>query len=70
VDNFWLKDQNLQGVGARFFRFDPLKRNGRDRAGDDDVWLLFRDRWEYSHVLRAIFSAVSLTALVAAVAVR
>jgi hypothetical protein len=33
------------------------------------LWKRFRDRWEYSHVLRAVLSAVALIALTAAVAV-
>jgi hypothetical protein len=49
VNNFWLKDVELQAAGAGFFSFDPLKRT----TGPDLEWTYLRDRWEFSHVLRA-----------------
>jgi hypothetical protein len=71
VNNFWLKDQNLGGVGGGFFKFDPLKRKAQTSTSDDgDVWECFRDRWEFSHLVRALFSAIGLLALIIAVAVR
>lgn len=71
VNNFWLKNQNLSGVGGSFFRFDPLKRKAQNSTSDDDdVWEGFRNRWEFSHLVRALFSAISLLALIVAVAVR
>ncbi len=66
VNNFWLKDVKLKGAGAGFFSFDPLKRSS-DHARAD--WTRYRDRWEYSHVVRAAFGLISLILLVAAVAV-
>jgi hypothetical protein len=33
-----------------------------------ESWRKLRDRWEYSHVLRAILSASALVALITAVA--
>jgi len=51
VNNFWLKDQHLKGAGAAFFSLDPAKRGGLSEKGGDD-WKHFRNRWEYSHVLR------------------
>jgi len=64
VNNFWLKDVDLKGAGAGFFSFDPLKRTSDPARAD---WTLYRDRWEYSHVVRAAFGLVSLILLVAAV---
>ena len=68
VNEFWLKNQDLNKLGAGFFGVDstktPAKRNG------EDVWKRFRNRWEYSHVLRALLSAISLISLIIAVAVR
>jgi len=66
VNNFWLKDVNLKGAGAGFFGFDPLKRSGASERPD---WTLLRDRWELSHVVRAILGGVSLMLLATAVAV-
>lgn len=69
VNKFWLKDQDLGALGAGFFGFDLLKRNGTD-VNDKDLWKRLRNRWEYSHVTRAILSAAALVALVVAVAIR
>jgi hypothetical protein len=66
VNNFWLKDFKLTGIGARFFSSDSLNRIDDSRKPE---WTLLRDRWEYSHVMRAGFGLVSLTLLVAEVAV-
>jgi hypothetical protein len=65
VNNFWLKDFELKGFGAGFFGFDPLKRGG---SGTPD-WTVLRDRWEYSHVLRAGLALLSLILLATAIAV-
>jgi hypothetical protein len=67
VNNFWLKDVKLKGLGAGFFSFDPLKRTDESRPPE---WTLLRDRWEFSHVVRAGLGLVSLALLVTAVAVR
>lgn len=67
MNKFWLKDQHLKGAGARFFFLDPMKRKGISENGTDN-WKTFRDRWEYSHVLRAVFSVIALIVLIAAIA--
>jgi len=66
VNNFWLKDFHMQGVGAAFFLVDPLRRPGGTSNPD---WTALRDQWEYAHLLRAILGLVSLTLLATAVAV-
>ncbi len=38
--------------------------------GSDEKWVSFRNQWEHSHVLRAVFSAVGLISLIVAVALR
>jgi hypothetical protein len=63
VNNFWLKDFKLTGFGAGFFSFGIPRRNGSSPDGT-----VLRDRWEYSHVWRAVLALLSLTLLVAAVA--
>jgi Domain of unknown function (DUF1772) len=65
VNKFWLRDQTLGGFGGGFFAFDPLKRSG---AAGEDGWVRARDRWEGSHVLRAVLAAIALLALIIAVA--
>jgi len=69
VNKFWLKDQDLKGFSAGFFGFDPLKRDGQEGHDDADMWKLLRNRWEYSHVLRAVLSAFALVALIVAIAI-
>jgi hypothetical protein len=66
VNNFWLKDFHLQGVGAAFFLVDPLRRPG---GTSDPDWTALRDQWEYAHLLRAGLGLISLTLLATAVAV-
>jgi hypothetical protein len=64
VNNFWLKDYELKGMGARFFFFDPLKRSNPAKPD----WRDLRDRWEFSHLVRAGLGLASLVLIVTAVA--
>jgi hypothetical protein len=66
VNKFWLKDQDLKGASAGFFGFDPFKRQGRGERDGEEAWQQLRDRWEHSHVLRAVLSAFALIALTVA----
>jgi hypothetical protein len=61
VNRVWLRDEPLGGLGSRFFFVGKGKQENRPIS-----WTELRDRWEYSHVARAILAAVSLVALVAA----
>jgi hypothetical protein len=65
VNNFWLRGQNLKGLGDRLFNINSLRDGESDQLAED-VWLRLRDRWEYSHVLRALFSAAGLLGLLVA----
>jgi hypothetical protein len=62
VNRFWVDDFELKGFGKQFFHFDPA---GRSRAQPPD-WTALRDRWEYSHVMRAALAFVSLALLATA----
>jgi hypothetical protein len=64
VNNFWLKDFELKGADALFFSIG--RREKADHRHID--WAELRDRWEYSHVLRAGFGLASLILIVAAIA--
>lgn len=66
VNNFWLKDFELKGAGRAFFAADPLGRTGSGDARPD--WTVLRDRWENSHVIRAVLTTVGFILLVTAVA--
>ena len=63
VNKFWLKDQRLQGAGAAFF---AVGGEAGARQWDERNWTSARDRWEYSHVARAVFAMLALIALVTA----
>jgi hypothetical protein len=63
VNRFWLEDVELKGAPARFFAFDPLGRSGG--AAD---WTTLRDRWEFSHVVRAALGIAGLVMLATAIA--
>lgn len=66
VNKFWLRGVQLRGFGRGFFRFDPLNRSAP--AEGDHAWKRLRNRWEYSHVIRAVLAGASLVCLVIAVA--
>ncbi len=68
VNKFWMKDQRLEGFGAGFFSLDPARRGAVAEKSSQD-WTRFRDRWEYSHVLRAILAVIALIALIVAIAI-
>jgi hypothetical protein len=65
VNNFWVQGTKLSAAGSSFFAFDFLTRGGPANAD----WTALRDRWEYSHVARAIFSTIALVAMVVAVSI-
>jgi hypothetical protein len=63
VNRFWLRTNStsLGNAGARFFAFDPAGR----ATGTRD-WRKLRERWEYSHIARAVLSFVSFFSLLLA----
>jgi hypothetical protein len=72
VNNFWLKGENLKGLGGRFFKVSSLGQQGDSGqvSEEEEAWRRLRDRWEYSHVLRAVFSMAGLLALLVAVSLK
>lgn len=64
VNNFWLKDVKLSGAGAGFFSVG----RGRRPEGAQPDWTELRDRWEYSHVVRAVLALLALVLVTTAVA--
>jgi hypothetical protein len=68
ANKFWLKNQQLRGLGQRFFSTDPTsQRHERPETNGED-WKRIRDRWEYSHLARAVLSFIALVALTVAIA--
>lgn len=60
VNRYWLQSTDLSRLGKRFFETGGAAR--------PDDWAGMRDRWERSHVLRAIASSLALLLLTWAVA--
>jgi hypothetical protein len=58
VNKYWLIGANLSGLGAAFF--------GKAPAAQAD-WAALRDRWEYSHLVRAVLSMTAFVLLVVAI---
>ena len=69
VNQFWVESQNLNRLGARFFSFSTKASRATDNAPRPD-WKQLRDRWEYSHVARAVLSFGSIIALLIALSGR
>lgn len=67
VNNFWLKDSNLKGLSASFFG-TSRDQHAAPKADEANVWKHFRNRWEFSHVVRAVLAMASLILLVVAIA--
>jgi hypothetical protein len=68
VNNFWLEGFELKGAGKAFFGADPLRRAAGSTGAKPD-WTVLRDRWETSHIIRAVLTAVGFVMLVTAVAI-
>jgi hypothetical protein len=66
VNKFWLKGQRLDRLGGGFFGIGGAAPE--DGADPDMVWVRFRNRWEYSHVARAVLAAIALLSLLIALA--
>ena len=69
VNEFWTRDLNLTGASAGFFAIGKDKHAAREVASDNR-WVSLRNRWEYSHVVRAVLWCWALVSLIVAVAVR
>jgi hypothetical protein len=68
VNKFWLKASKLEGFAGGFIKSNPLRESAPSGASDDD-WRALRNRWEYSHVLRAALACISFVCLAVSVAV-
>ena len=62
VNSFWLKEQELDGAGKTFFAAGT-------KADESTDWKAMRDRWEYSHVVRAAFAAAAFVSLAIALVI-
>jgi hypothetical protein len=63
VNRFWLREHQLGTAGAAFFRVE------RGDSSPQRDWRQARDRWEYSHVVRAVLVTIAVALLASAIAV-
>jgi hypothetical protein len=54
----------LKASSAKFFSFNQIKSEDDTRTPE---WTILRDRWELSHLIRAIFGMISLVFLTMAI---
>lgn len=62
VNKFWLQDEKLSRAGSSFFSFAANAEQSRPVS-----WAELRNRWEYSHVARAVLAFASFSALAIAI---
>jgi hypothetical protein len=62
VNRVWLKGEKLSGFSSGFFSFGTKQQ----KEPREPAWTELRDRWEYSHVVRAGFAFVSFVAILIA----
>ena len=62
VNRRWVTRLSLGGSARRLFAVQPASLPATVE------WEQLRDRWEYSHIVRAIFAAIGLISVTAAVA--
>lgn len=68
VNKFWLKDQKLDSLGKGFFSIGSTGSPPEAADDPDVVWRRYRDRWELSHVIRAVLAAIAFVSLLVALA--
>lgn len=62
VNSFWLKETELAGAGKSFF-------DAGGKADESADWEAMRDRWEYSHLVRAVFAVAAFVSLAIALVI-
>jgi hypothetical protein len=67
VNKTWLKKEKLNRAGSRFFSTGS-SANGATGANGSRDWTHLRDRWEYSHLVRAVLAVAAFAALLFALA--
>ena len=68
VNKFWVSGLKPKGASAAFL--GPVEPKATIGEGYEVQWQASRNQWEYSHLGRAILSAISLISLAIAVALQ
>jgi hypothetical protein len=63
MNKFWLKGQDLNGLGKGFCSIGSARPDNKEAEDPDLLWRRCRDRWEHSHVFRAIFATIAFISL-------
>jgi xanthosine utilization system XapX-like protein len=63
VNRFWLRGEKLGSFGSGFFSIGAKRSSSQNETRQAD-WMELRNRWEYSHVARAVLAMLSLICLV------
>src|SRR5215831_7331295 len=61
VNKFWMKDTQLEGAAGGFLSLDPMKQGAASEDAGED-WRKLRARWEYLHLVQAIFAVIAFVA--------
>jgi len=69
TNKLWLQSAGatLGNLGGEFFAHDPAGRHTSWTIAD---WRKLRDRWEYSHIARAVLAFISFVSLVVAIVIQ
>lgn len=67
VNNFWVEETAMGRAGSAFFSVGSGQNKKQEGLPAD--WRRLRDRWEYSHIARAVFASLAFL-LLAVLAVR
>jgi hypothetical protein len=65
VNRYWASQLKLPNVAQQFFSVNE----GGDLASLPDRWESLRNKWEYSHMTRAVLAGIALVALTVAVGI-
>jgi hypothetical protein len=68
TNRYWLRNQQMRDAGNKFFGVDRSNRSESTTAATPE-WQRLRNRWEYSHIVRAVLSSIALVAVVISLAI-
>jgi Anthrone oxygenase len=66
VNRYWVSQLKLPNAAQHFFYVDERDQQAKHLQ---ELWKALRNRWEYSHIIRAILAGIGLIALTVAVAI-
>jgi Domain of unknown function (DUF1772) len=66
VNRYWVSQLKLPNAAQHFFSVDERDQQAKHLQ---ERWKALRNRWEYSHIIRALLAGIGLIALTVAVAI-